>query len=296
MLTAAPLGKRAESIRTRRAHPLPSPKQRYHEYLLQRIEDYKNSLARDELLKLGNDAASELHAATEGQYYLTEVVMQETVDKLIMKRLRLPAFARWKQKFARLRQAQQAPTHWGIEPRSAVGAVLPRLEAGDHAVVVGGGAESAVYLLAAHDVRVTCLFADNATCTRIENRMAAESLTGDFEAFVVMLGTWFPALEMPAQFVVVDAATLAELPSTRRLALMARLQDVTVPGGLHAVVPGDGAGAAEAWVSLYPDWERIPLPGEPSRRGTKRPAPPGILLSRPQQSDAAPSSTAGQVS
>src|SRR5258707_9216677 len=83
MLTAAPLGIRAESTRTRRARPLPSLKQRYHEYLLQRIEDYKNSLARDELLKLGNDAASELHAAAEGQYYLTEIVMQETGDKLI---------------------------------------------------------------------------------------------------------------------------------------------------------------------------------------------------------------------
>ena len=34
-----------------------SPKQHYQEYLLQRIEDYKNLLARDELLRLGNDAA-----------------------------------------------------------------------------------------------------------------------------------------------------------------------------------------------------------------------------------------------
>ena len=39
---------------------------------------------------------------------------------------------------------------------------------------------AAVHAFAAHDVRVTCLFGDDATCTRIENRMAAESLTGDF--------------------------------------------------------------------------------------------------------------------
>jgi hypothetical protein len=296
MLTAAPLGIRAESPRVRRAEPLLSLKQRYQAYILQRIEDYKNSLTREQLLKLGNDAMSELQDAPEGQYFLTEVLVQETVDRLIMRRLRLPTFARWRQKHVRLRQAQQSPTHWGIERRSAVAAVLPRLEAGDHAVVVGGGAESAAYLLAAHDVRVTCLFGDDATCTRIETRMAAESLTAGFQAFVVMLGTWFPTLDRPAHFVVIDATTLAELPATRRLELMARLQHVTAPGGLHAVVPGDGAGAAEGWVSLYPDWVRVPLPREGSRRGTKRPTPPGILLSCPMAQPDSPASSAGLVS
>jgi hypothetical protein len=281
MLTAAQLGARVESPRTRRAPSLPSPKQRYQEYVLQRIEDYKNSLAREELLGLGNDAASELQAATEGQYFLAEVVMQETVDRIIMKRLRLPSFTRWRQKFAKIRQAQQSPTHWGLERNSAVAAVLPRLEAGDHALVVGGGAEGAVYLLSAYDVRVTCLCGDNATCSRIETKMASEALTGRFEAFVAMLGTWFPTLDSPAHLVVIDAATLAALPSPRRVGLMARLQDVTVPGGLHAVITGEAGVAPETWLSLYPDWERLPLPSEQSRRGTKRSAPPGVLLCRP---------------
>ncbi|PYP40311.1 MAG: hypothetical protein DMD43_08705, partial [Gemmatimonadetes bacterium] len=78
MLTAAQLGIRAESPRIRRAHPLPSPKQRYQAYILQRIEAYKESLTRENVLKLGNDAAGELQAAPEGQYFLTEVLMQET--------------------------------------------------------------------------------------------------------------------------------------------------------------------------------------------------------------------------
>jgi len=282
MLSQAELAIRPGSSRSRRGHPLPSPKQRYEAYLLQRIEDYKNSLARDELLRLGNDAATELQDAPEGQYFLTEVLMSETVDRLIMKRLRLPTFAKWRQKHAKLREAQREPTHWGIERGNAVAALLPRLEPGDHALVVGGGAESAVYLLSAHDVRVTCLFENNAVCTRIENRMAAESLTGDFEAFVVMLGTWFPSLDRPVHLVVVDAATLAELPGPRRLALMARLQDATQPGGVHAVLAGEGHVAAETWLSLYPDWDRLPLRSHaPPRRGTKHSTPPGVLLTRP---------------
>jgi len=280
MLMAPHLDSRSESIRTRRARPLLSTKQRYHEYLLQRIEDYKNSIPREELLNLGNDATSELESPAGVQYFLSEILLAETVDNLIKKRLNLPTFKKWRQQHAKLRLAQQSPTHWGLERRSAVAAVLPRLEAGDHALVVGGGAEAAVYLLAAHDVRVTCLVGDNATCTRIETRMAGEALTGAFEAYVAMLGTWFPRLE-PVHFVVIDAGTLADLPSPRRVALMARLQDVTVPGGLHAVMPGEAAVAAEAWVSLYPDWERVPLPGRAARKGTKRETPPGILLTRP---------------
>jgi hypothetical protein len=295
MLTPPQLGIHTESAPTRRSRPLPSPKQRYDEYVLQRIEDYKESISRGELLKLGNDAFNELQAAEEaeeGQYFLTEVLIQESVDRLIRKRLGLPTYSRWRQKFARLRQAQQSPTHWGIERRSAIGSVLPRLEPGDHALVVGGGAEAVVCLLAAHDVRVTCLCPDDATCTRIETRVSSESLTGEFEALAVNLGTWFPTLPLPAHLVVIDAATLAELPGRRRLALMAQLQDITIPGGLHAVVPGHGTGAVEAWVSLYPDWERVPLPNESPRRGTKRPAPPGILLCRPIPQGSAEATTA----
>ena len=291
MLPAPPVGVRAEATSARRGRPLPSPKQRYEEYLLQRIEDYKNSIPREELLRLGNDAATELQDAPEGQYFLTEVLMQEMVDRLIIKRLKLPGFTKWRQNFAKRREAQREPTHWGIERSSALVAMLPRLEAGDHAIVVGSGAEPAAYLLAAHDLRVTCLFGDDPTCTRIENRMAAEALTGGFNAYVVMLGTWFPNVELPVHLVVIDAETLARLTAPRRLDLMARLQDVTAPGGVHAVLPHEGK-AAETWVSLYPDWERLPVRAESSRRGTRRGSAPGILLSRPLPRDPVQASTA----
>lgn len=280
MLTQAELEQRTGS-KARRVRPLTSPSQRYQQYIFQRIEDYKNSISREELLGLGNDAFSEMQNDSDGQYFLTNVLMQDMVDKLIQKRLRLPTFTRWKQKYAKLRQAQREPTHWGLERRSVLGAVLERMEPGDHAMVIGGGAEAAAYLLSAHDVRVTCLFEDNPTCTRIESRMAAESLTGDFEAFVVQLGTWFPSLGIPAQLVVIDAGTLGELPPPRRLNLMARLQDSTVPGGLHAVTSQAGSVAPENWLSLYPDWERVPLRSESRGKGGKRSASPGVLLARP---------------
>jgi hypothetical protein len=270
----------AGSAGTRRGQPQPSLRQRYDEYLFHRIEDYKNSLPREELFRLGNDAVAETTEAPEGQYVLTEMLATEMVDALIRKRLRLPSFARWRQKYSRVREAQREPTHWGLERGNALVTLLPRLEPGDHALVVGGNVEAAVYLLAAWDLRVTCLCEDNPTGTRIETRMAAESLTGSFEALVVMLGSWFPDLD-PVDVVVVDAATLADLPAARRLALLARLQEATRPGGVHAVLGRAGTSAPETWLSHYPDWERLPVKPPASRRGTKRPEAPGVLVARP---------------
>ena len=95
-----------------------SDKQYYQEYILQRIEGYKNSIGRDELLRLGDEAAAELQTAAEGQFLLTEVLMLESVDRLIMKRLSLRPYNRWRQQFLKLREAQRTPTHWGLEPTS----------------------------------------------------------------------------------------------------------------------------------------------------------------------------------
>ncbi|HTN31110.1 MAG TPA: hypothetical protein VL178_09770, partial [Pseudomonas sp.] len=80
--------KGTETRRTRARRPPPSLKQQYHEYVLQRIETYKNSLGRNRLLEIGGEAATEMQDAFSGQFLLTEVLMQEAVDRLISKRLR----------------------------------------------------------------------------------------------------------------------------------------------------------------------------------------------------------------
>ena len=59
---------------------------------------------RDELLRLGDEAVSELQTTSEGQFVLTEVLMLESVDRLIMKRLALRPYRRWRQQFIRLRK------------------------------------------------------------------------------------------------------------------------------------------------------------------------------------------------
>jgi hypothetical protein len=282
MLTAAQLEAVERKAPERRTRTVPSLKQQYHEYVMQRIEDYKDSLSRSELLRLGDEAASELQSETGAQLLLTEVLMQETVDQQIVKRLNLPSFKKWRAKILPLRIAQRSPNHWGIAGHDPVAAVLPRLEAEDRALVIGAGADRAVYLLAAHDVSVVCLFGDNSTAGMVERKLATEALSGRCEVFVVALGgTWLPVFGAPLHLVVIDATTLLALPRERQLALIAQAQQLTAPEGAHCVVSSDPDVAPEGCLVYYPDWQRIPLP-KPTGGGRKSgPGLRGVLLTEP---------------
>ena len=263
----------------RAGRPQPSLRQQYQEYLLQRIEGYKNSLPREELLRLGDEAATELQAASEGQFVLTEVLMRETVDRLIMKRLGLGSYSRWRKRFLKLREAQQEPTHWGIEAHHPVVTVLPRLEQDDRALVIGAGAEPLVYLLAAFDADVTFVAGSLGRVERVETRIASESLASRFQAFVAQLGEWLPPTD-DLGFVIIDAAELAELELPQRRALLADLQARTLPEGVHLIIAGEGGVPPEGYLSHYPDWQRQSPPK--AGRGSRGAAQRGLLLVAPR--------------
>lgn len=271
MLTAA------QSLRVeRRRRPRASTKQQYHEYILQKIEAYKNSLHRDQLLQLGNEANQELQAAAEGQFVLTEILMLETVDELIKRRLKLKPFNKWRSWIKDLRDAQREPTHWGLEPECPVAALLRRVEPDDEAVVVGGGADGAALLLAAHDVPVTFLAGDLGSVDRVESRVEDESLAVQILATVVDFELWCPPLPDVIALTVLDAGEVGELDPVIRAALVSALQGRTHGAGVHVILPGRGGMAPEALLHLYDGWVREEL-GKPRRRGSRS---HGIVLAR----------------
>jgi hypothetical protein len=261
----------------RRRRTLPSLKQQYQEYILQRIESFKNSLERDELLRLGDEAVAELNATREGQFVLTEVLMLDSVDRLIMKRLGLRSYRRWRQHVLALRAAQREPTHWGVETHSPITGLLPRIEPGDHIVLLGAGLEAEACLAAAHDATVTFLSADLGVVERAEMRVASESLAAGFSALVVQYGCWFPDLDPPADAVVVETAALVDLEPPARVDLMRCLQQCIAPGGIHVLVPGEPHLAPEALLPFYSGWAREPDPTPRSSRHRKA----GLILSPP---------------
>jgi len=260
-----------------------SDKQHYQEYILQRIEGFKNSIGREELMRLGDEAASELQATSEGQFVLTEVLMLETVDRLIMKRLALRPYRRWREQFRKLREAQRTPVHWGLDGGCALARLLPRVEAHDIALVIGAGAEPATYLLAAHDAAVTFVTCDVGCVERVESRMAAEALASLFEGFVAPLGPTLPGfLETldGVDIIVLDPNTLAGFKPAARAALLGDLQRRSRPGGVHVVLGGGRALSPDAIRSFYDGWT---VEEEPVRRkraaATRR--PDGLLLAKP---------------
>src|SRR5215217_8092201 len=239
---------------TRRRRSAYSDKQHYQEYILQRIEGYKNSIGRNELLRLGDEAATELQATSEGQFVLTEVLMLESVDRLIMKRLSLKPYRRWRQQFLKLRAAQRTPTHWGLDPHCPLSAILPRIEPEDSALVVGSAAAPTTYLLAAHDAAVTFLAGELGCVERVESRMAAEALSSLFESYVTHFEPTLPcflSFLYAVDIVVLDPGVLLDLEPPGRSELIHDLQQRSRPGGVHVVLPSCRALAPETLRSFY---------------------------------------------
>jgi hypothetical protein len=259
-----------------------SDKQHYQEYILQRIEGYKNSIGRDELLRLGDEAASELQATSEGQFVLTEVLMLESVDRLIMKRLSLRPYRRWKQQFIRLRAAQRMPTHWGMEPRCPLSPLLPRIEPEDTALVVGSAAAPNTYLLAAHDAAVTFLAGDLGSVERVESRMAAEALSSLFESYVTQFDPVLPDFMSfldGFDIIVIDPGMLRKLTTAHRRQLLTDLQRRSRPGGVHVILPTCSAIAPESLHSFYEGWNQEEELKRKRRGGSK--SAPGLILCKP---------------
>jgi hypothetical protein len=269
-------------VHRRRRSPY-SDKQHYQEYILQRIEGYKNSIGRDELLRLGDEAASELQATAEGQFVLTEVLMLESVDRLIMKRLSLRPYRRWRQQFIRLRAAQRTPTHWGLEPRCPISPLLPRIEPEDAAIVVGSGAAPITYLLAAHDAAVTFLAGDLGCVERVESRMAAEALSSLFESYVTHFDAGLPEfLSFLDNFdiVVLDPGVLLEVGTAGRTELVSDLQRRSCPGGVHVILPTCSAIAPESLRPMYGGWTEEGQ-HKRKRRGAYGKSAPALILCKP---------------
>ena len=246
MLTAAQLLGTPQRRRT----PY-SDKQYYQEYILQRIEGYKNSICRDELLRLGDEAAAELQTAAEGQFLLTEVLMLESVDRLIMKRLSLRPYNRWRRQFLKLREAQRTPTHWGLEPTSPLARLLPRIEPRDITLAIGSAAEPAAYLLAAYDAVVTFLAGDLGCVERVESRMATEALGSMFEGYVAQAGPSLPDfvdIPGPLDLVVLDPGVAC------RMEFIADLQRLSRPNSVHVILPSCPSLAPDSLLSFYEGW------------------------------------------
>jgi hypothetical protein len=261
----------------RKRRPIRSLRQQYDLYIMDRIEHYKNTISREELLRQADEAMVDLRG--EEQFLLTEVLAQTAVDEFIKKRLGIRSFDSWRKSYPKRRAAQRDPTHWGLDATHLAATLAPRLEPDDPVLVVGSGAEASAYLLAAHDGVVTFLDRDVGVVERAEHRIALESLSSSFEAVCVQFGKWLPCVSDDFVLVIVDAGTLASMSPGERRILLAELQRMTAPGGLHALVPDAAGTGSEGLAGHYAAWQReaVPTAGRRVRGAAAR----GALFMKP---------------
>lgn len=268
-------------------HPR-SLKQQYQEFILQRIEEYKDGLSREDLLKIGDEAVQELESNAVDQYVLTEVLLLEHVDRIITRRLKLPSYRRWRSRHMTLRAAQREPTHWGLDLEPALIARIRRLGPEAGVVVIGSGRCDVALFVAAHDALVTLLDHDLAAIEMAESRATTEQLASRFEAYVVAGGNWLPACT-PA-LVLCDVAALGAFQAGARETLLRRLKDATQTGGAHVFLPTAGKLrgaiplAPEALQPHYHDWIV-----ERSVRGGRRAA--GFTATKPPRQEDTPAAS-----
>jgi hypothetical protein len=223
----------------------------YEIYVREEIELYKESVSRTTLLGIGDEAITVLRR--QAQLPLTEVLLLEEVDRIISRRLRIPAFATWKRRRTRLGERFRTPEHWNLSPDDALVRVMqPQTEG--NVLVASPAAEGHALYLAANGCAVTAVDSEPDLVRRVLSAAGAAGLS--MRGCVANLDEWEPDVSLSA--VVCGSAALASLTLRQRRRVIEILQSATEDGGVHLVetiAAGDNALMLEELRSQYAGWQ-----------------------------------------
>ena len=210
--------------------PSRSLKHEYELYVEREIENYKESVPRSVLLSIGDDAVRAL--AAQQQFALTELLLVDEVDKIIFKRLRLPAYATWRKKRVRLLEELRRPEHWGLRADDIVVRAAQSVGASSRVLVAGAQVETPALYLAANGCEVTAL-SDHDAVQRVLDAAEEVGLAERVHASATALESWTPDHMLTA--VIYSPAAFAGLGAGERARVIQVLQSATADGGVHLV-------------------------------------------------------------
>jgi hypothetical protein len=236
--------------------PTRSLKHEYATYLDRQIEYYKNSIPYPAVLKLGDDAVAAMEKRV--QLELSEIVMEDAVNALIMKRLKLPTYERWRRNRLKIVEQFRRADHWGLSSTQRLAdAVRPQEH--PRVVVAGPHVEERTLYLAANGAHVTALGEtdDEELVTKVLVAAAQAGLSGQVVGYADGLDEWSPAV--PVRAVIWHAQVLDALSPERRQRVLAHLQNATAAGGVHYIegVPSEARMTASirSLIAHYPGWQ-----------------------------------------
>ena len=237
------------------SRPTRSIRHEYELFVEQEIENYKESVPRSVLLSIGDEAVASLQ--NEPQFALTELLLCEEVDRIIVKRLRLPSYDAWRRRRLKLIDELRRPEHWGLRPDDVLVRALPSTEG--RVLVAGAADEVSALYLAANGCEVTTLASEFDTVERVMQAAIGAGLAGRVHAQMGDLSTWTP--ESPLNAVIVNPVVLDSLSAEERARVIEVLQSATMDGGVHlvqtiaATAKGSTAMSLEELRKRYRGWE-----------------------------------------
>jgi hypothetical protein len=211
-------------------HTPRSLKHEYELYVENEIENYKESVSRAAILKIGDEAVAALRAGE--QFAMDELLLWAEVDRIIRKRLRIPAYDTWRRKRIRLLEEYRRPEHWGLRPDGILAREIhPPAES--KVLVAGGEIDRTALYLAAHGCDVTAIGNEANSLERVMNAAHAAGLTDRIQGCVADLANWAP--DAPLGAVVCTPAAFTGLSGDERMRAFELLQAATRDGGVHLV-------------------------------------------------------------
>lgn len=234
------------------SQPTRSLRHEYELYVEREIEAYKESVPRSVLLGIGDEAVRAL--GEQAQLTLTEMILWEEVDRIIARRIRLPAYAAWRRRRLRRLAAYRRPEHWGLSPDAPLMREVNAMADGHVLLSAPRTAGSALYF-AAHGCSVIAVESEEDAVERVVAAAGAVGLSSRVTPRVAELDAFSP--DAPLMAVVCSTAAFAHLNPESRARAIAILQSATLDGGVHLVetiVAGNEALTLEELEERYLGW------------------------------------------
>ena len=232
-----------------------SLKHEYELYVEQEIENYKFSLPRPAILRIGDEAVSALRDRTQPEF--DELVLCSEVDRIISRRLRIPTYSTWRKRRLKLLALYRNPEHWGMAADAPlVREILP--DADSRVLVAGVRREGPVLYLAARGCQVTALEDNEEAVERVVTAASQVGLMSRVNGQPISLDSWAP--DAPLNAVVVSPAAFQGLTLEQRTRVIDLLKRSTLEGGVHLVdtlAAGESGGGVtmEELRARYRGWD-----------------------------------------
>ncbi len=230
-----------------------SLKYEYECYVEQEIENYKDSIPRSAILRIGDEAVAAMRQSE--QLSLGELVLCAEVDRIIRKRLRVPAYATWRRRRLKLLDLYRRPEHWGMNADTPLVRATP-MEPNANVLVVGSTDEATALYLVANGCQVTAVEDDPDQVDRVMAAAGQVGLASRVHGLVGSLESWYP--QEPLHAVVSTPAAFERLSIEERGRVIEILKSATLDGGVHLVrtiVAGQEAIDQDEWRRRYDGWD-----------------------------------------